>query len=332
MNKPTIAITMGADANDPVCRRYAYPFVPYKALYLFAHYFAAGALVYVAVFGIQSRDLLFTSLALLMTLPMLVVICLSAIYEQAELPVEIRIEGQWISLYRFRRYRRFRLDSVVSVLLDQQTIYTQPGTGGWMVVEYEANGEREQIYVGPFISGFLELVDILQEAVGDAALDDTQDSPSNAGATKSVFCWARSMRFVSVIFGPLMIGIGISFAVHTLQSPLSMRVIFDTTLFIGAIVSGIGAMTRKVPVCVEIGNESITFRYAIRSATEVRFSDIVGFDTGGRLGRFGTKVSSASIRLQNGKKLILLTYFEDYPGLVKMLQAKLAEHQGTSVT
>ncbi len=131
---------------------------------LFNPLIIAGGAVFGGVFLIRTRDPLAIVIALLFSLPTLACVYLIARRYLPQLPVEIRIEDHSISLYRYCRYRTFDLDSVVSVITSLRPPFSRLGPGLWGLVEYKFDGKQERFYIAPYISGFWELVEILERA------------------------------------------------------------------------------------------------------------------------------------------------------------------------
>ena len=290
-------------------RCFSYP-IFYKLQYLLSNFIIAAVTMFAAVFLFQTHDPLAIGLALLITVPILAHTYLWERRYSTLLPVEVQLEDRWVSLYRFRKYRRFHLDNVVSVRTDQSPGFAPPIIGGWVEVDYRVDDERERFYIGPYISGIVELVDILRKNIGYIPVE------------KVLFCWRRWVRFYQPIAAIGIIAITVVLAVATFQTSADAWQILEIAAYLAVIGTTIWTMS-MIPICVEIGEDVIVFKFPIRPHVEVRSSDILSVDAGGHLGSFSFNVSFACIRLRNGKKIVLAPFFEGYTDMVSLLEERV---------
>lgn len=284
----------------------------YPLFYRLQYLWSLAAIAVVTVFAVgylfQTRDPIAIGLALVVAVPMLIQVYISE-QKSSLLPVEIRIEDGWISLYRFSRYRRFQLSYVIGIRTNQNPGYA-PITGGWVEVEYESDGKRQFFYIGPYISGFVELVDILRSVAGHCPVE------------KALFCWPKKLRFFQWVGA---VGVVTIAAVSAISIFLDIHGVWQAVhavAYLMVIISIIWGMGTS-PICVEVGEDRIVFKFPIRPDVVVCLHDILSVDTGGGLTFLSFNINFSSICLRNGRKLVLAPYFEDYTDMVNLLREKM---------
>lgn len=292
-----------------MCRRFKYPML-YRLLYLWGTTAIVVTTLSAAVFLFQKRDPLAIAIALLISVPMLTQAYVGARRYASLLPVEITLENGWVSLYRFYAYRRFHLDSIVAVHMNQNPGFAPPVTGGWIKVEYETDGERQHFYIGPFISDFVELVDVLRGTTGYVP------------AERAMFCWPKRVRLYQWIAALGVVPIAIGLLAIALLTSSGIWQVVEVAICLAVIVTIVWTMG-MLPTCVEVGEDRIAFKFPIRPDVEMYWSDVLSVDVGGHLSMFAISVSFARIRFRNGGKLLLAPFFEDYTDMVDLLQEKV---------
>lgn len=270
-------------------RSFKYPLF-YKLQYLWSTSVCAVVMILAAGYLFLTRDPLAIALALVISVPFLLGIH-AAEKKLSLLPVEIRIEDGSMSLYRFNRYARLSLASITGLRMNQNPGYP-PITGGWVEVTYKADNKEERFYIGPYISGFVELVETLRSRIAHVPVE------------KVLFCWPKRLRIYQWAASLAIVAIVAVLATTTLQGINTVWQVLETVTYLVVVASVIWALGTS-PICVEIGDDRIVFKFPIRPDAAVQLSEIVSVDGGGHLTFFSINVRFSSIRLRNGKRIVL---------------------------